>query len=93
MIVFNLTDGCVMRLFDLNVAFGSDDFLSHGGLLCARNQTAGSADAGVVICIQPTRGQYVTVLNLEHLSSEPFIVEYEKCFSICEIKIFVEGNL
>ena len=82
---------CVMR-HDINVAFNPDDFLLHGGFLCIHNHTSGPAETGLVVCTQPVVGQYLTIKNLEHGASEPYSVQYERCMTICEIKIFVRGT-
>ena len=77
-------------MFDINIALAKDDFLSNGGILCARNKTSGASEDGVVECMQPTKSQYVTILNLVHIGSTRSA--YAHCMTLCEIKVFVKGN-
>lgn len=83
---------CVLRLFDINVAMKQDDFLQHEGLLCVYNETAGGARDGLIECLQPVQGQYLTIMNLVHLESETVDADYEKCLQICEVLVYVEGE-
>ena len=83
---------CPVRMFDINIALAKDDFLSNGGILCAQNKTTGASEDGVVECMQPTKSQYVTILNLVHMGTGSTKSVYAHCMTLCEIKVFVKGN-
>ncbi len=69
-----------------------DDFQNGGGLLCARNHTAGVSEAGVIECFRPVQGRYVTVQNLAHPEARPHMT-FDKCLQICEVQVYGEGEL
>ena len=87
-----LVDWCVFRMFDIHISNNEDDFLTHGSRLCAQNVTAGPAELTVIKCVQPLRGQYITIQNLAHIGSEPYPADYVKCLYICEVRAFAKGK-
>ena len=83
---------CELRLFDIYVGLMSDDFIHSAALLCARNQTAGIATSGIVKCLQPVEGRFVTIVNLRHIYSEPLKRWDRNCLQLCEVEVFAEGE-
>ncbi len=80
-------------MFDINVGLTSDDFRHGAALLCARNVTAGAAEAGIVECVQPVEGRFVTIVNLRHVYSEPDRrITTDKCLKLCEVEVYAEGK-
>ena len=69
----------------------ADDFKTNGALLCARNVTMGSMEEVVTRCIQPVKGQHLTIDNLVYIESETYTELYEKCLVMCEVEVYVTG--
>ncbi len=87
-----LVEGWDLRGFDINVGLTSDDFRHGAALLCARNVTAGAAEAGIVECVQPVEGRFVTIVTL-HVYSEPDRrIIIDKRLELCEVEVYAKGT-
>ena len=83
---------CELRLFDISVGLMSNDFIHNAATWCARNKTAGIATSGIVKCLQPVEGRFVTIVNLRHIYSEPLKRRENNCLQLCEVEVFAEGE-
>ena len=79
-------------MFDISVGLMSDDFIHSAAPLYAKNQTAGFASSGIVKCLQPVEGRFVTIVNLRHIYSEPLKRRENNCLQLCEVEVFAEGE-
>ena len=83
---------CTVRLADIDVGLEPDDFVDGGALKCARNFTLGATKDAYVRCTQRVVGQYVTIRNLVYHEYEGLTFAYDKCFSFCEVQVYVAGE-
>ncbi len=91
---------CYFRLGNVYVGNTPEDFLDDGALMCQRNVTINELSNDYVLwCIQPVRGQYITIRTQVYreydlqMSSALLTSELTDCLVLCEVRVFVKGNL
>ena len=80
------------------VSLTEDDFIDDKALYCFRNFTYnGTNYVHLVKCIQPVRGQYVTMANHVYADTDISVdnpnydlFSFTNCLMICEFEVYVE---
>ena len=73
------------------------DFLDDEALLCERDITVNSANTKyLAACHQPVKGRYFTIQNYANIEFDEYAQSYhgeEQCMNICEVDIYMKGNV
>lgn len=80
----------ILRHLDIHVGMTPEDFKLRGSTLCRHDVTLGIGINAWFDCVQPIRGQYLTIQNTVFFDGH--WVSKASVLKICEVKIFGHGK-